>query len=356
MRATLQDVAQKAGVSTATVSFTLRGHKKAKSYKPATRARILAAAEELHYRKDFFASQLRSSRRQMLMMFLPSLSDPIAARIGESFERQAAELGYRTMVTVVDQATRGGEAHEIVGQHGVKAVAVISAAADLLHKKTFVEWAENGVHVVLVGRESDQRNISWVSADSRDGIREMAGYLYENGAKDIWIFKPRGVKGRHVRKCDAFEDYARQNNYPLPKIVDVPPMEVTGEGFEETLQFLHSCLQSNPLPQAIYAWNDLRACLLIRVLQEMGVHVGKDIAVFGHDGVTMSMLTSPPLATVHLPLVEMGSSAAKMLIDLAGEKIRPGRRLMLSTELLVRESAGLPTIHTNDTVTNSSGE
>ncbi|MCF7854049.1 MAG: LacI family DNA-binding transcriptional regulator [Candidatus Pacebacteria bacterium] len=95
-KATLNDVAVKAGVSRAAVSLTLRDHPKSRDFNPATIRRIKRVARELGYRPSFFSSQLRrgatQGSAQLLMVYLDTLQDLYAGGIAESIQLQAARL------------------------------------------------------------------------------------------------------------------------------------------------------------------------------------------------------------------------------------------------------------------------
>jgi LacI family transcriptional regulator len=100
-----------------------------------------------------------------------------------------------------------------------------------------------------------------------------------------------------------------------------------------------SLLEAGPAPTALFVTSDEVAFGVLAALHKRGVSVPDDIAVVGFDDSPLARFTIPALTTVQLPFEEMGRLAGKMLLDLILREAKPGRQVLLETELIVRDSS-----------------
>jgi LacI family transcriptional regulator len=93
-------------------------------------------------------------------------------------------------------------------------------------------------------------------------------------------------------------------------------------------------------PDAIFTASDIMALGAMRAVRDMGLRVPEDIAFVGFDDLPLASLSNPPLTTVHQPISEFGEKAVEMLIDLIENGIKPPRRIIMDTDLVIRDSCG----------------
>ena len=343
MAVTIRDVAKKARVSLATASRTLGGHPLSQRYTERTRKKVRAAAKALGYRPNFFAKQLLPTSRRMLLMCMPGFRDYMAEGYATGFHRRAAELGFNVLV-----ASTMGRApdsfDDIVGAHGIPAVAVPGSALEHLSRTTIAEWADDGARIVLVNREIDHPGMSAVLADETDGALQVIKYLYGNGARDVWMVVPDEAHNSVLQRNQAVVDWAAESGLPAPRIVTTEPIrgESVAEDCTRAYESLKETLSREGAPDAIFATSDYRGFAIVRALDELGLRAGVDVAVWGFIETEYAALASPPLATVCLPLEKMGAAAASMLVDMLQDEHQARQKVVLKPQLVLRESGKLP--------------
>ena len=343
MAVTIRDVAKKARVSVATASRTLSEHSLARRYTEQTRRKVRAAAKALGYRPNFFARQLQPTSRRMLLMCMPGFRDYMAEGYATGFHRRAAELGFNVLVA----STMGREPDsfdDIVGAHGISAVAVPGSALEHLSRTTITEWADDGARIVLVNRDIDHPGMSAVLADETDGALQVAKYLYGHGARDVWMVVPDEAHSSVRLRNQAVVDWTAESGFSAPRIVTTEPIrgESAAEDCISAYESLKETLSREGAPDAIFATSDYRGFAILRALDELGLRAGVDVALWGFIETEYAALASPPLATVRVPLEQMGAAAADMLADMLEDKHQARQKMVLKPQLVPRESGQLP--------------
>lgn len=343
MAVTLEQVAQRAGVSRGAASFVLRDHPKARTFSEATVARVRAAADELGYRPNFF--QTRRNRAQLLMCYVASLQDLYAASIVESFQNHAAQRGY--WVTVHAGRDESGEQlfdQRIIGQHGIAAVALIGGICGRVSRRQVEDLVDAGVRVVVVGRHLPARGVSHVLSDNRVGGRLIGEHLRELGVSRVAMLAERDKadRSRRDRERGLVDAVEATPGMKLERVLNASrgreaatPEAIDAAGYQAVRARLAA--RRRP-PQAVVTQADLRAMGAYRAIGEAGLRPGLDIAVVGYTDIWPAGMLYPTLTTVHEPTEEMGRSAAGVLIDqLEGHAATP-RTVELQPTLKVRDS------------------
>ena len=342
---TLQDVAERAGVSRATVSLALSDHPKAQSFSSTTIERIQLVARELGYRPNFFASQLRRKTARLVMVYVETLQDLYAGSVAESFVRQAALRGYWTMVNASPRTPRKPVFDErIIGGHGISAVAVISTVADAITQRELRRMRDDGVRVVAIGRRLEGADASSIVVDDYQGGWLAAEHVYGLGARRVWLTSgPTTGNAPRQARCQAALECAERLGHPAPVVLPEPaephvatePLAIHQAAYQTMRTRLSA---SAAPPEAVIANPDLRAMGVYRALYEADLQPGRDVAVVGYDDIWPAQMMYPPLSTVHQPTAEMGRAAADVLIDTLEGHVRPGRVVNVSPQLAVRDS------------------
>ena len=347
---TLQDVAERAQVSRAAVSLALGDHPKAQSFSNATLERIREAARELGYRPNFFGSQLRRSTAQLVMVYIDTLQDLYTGAIAESLVQEAARQGYWTMVSASPGMPRKPVFDEkIIGRHGISAVVMISTVIDKVTQRDLRRLEREGVRVVAIGRHLDGEGLSSILVDDARGGRLAAEHVYGLGARRVWLMTgTTAVSNRsRRRRFQAVLDYADEEGLPVPTVLNQrAPDDPEVSGPVELQQLAYEAMRdkltaSSSPPDAVIANMDLRAMGVYRALYEAGLEPGRDVAVVGYDDIWPAQMMHPPLSTVHQPTAELGLAAAEVLLDTLEGRVRPGRVVNISPELVVRDSTAL---------------
>ena len=304
-RATIRDVANAAGVDPSLVSRVVNNHPKA-SASPATRARILAAVEQLGYRANAAARGLASASTQTLGLVLPDLANPMYGAVISGVAREAELTGYALIV-----ASRAeGEPEESFGrllQTGpVDGLLVASGLLgdDFLRRVTF-----GGGPVVLVNRRVQGVQAS-VTVDDAAGSALAVQHLVERGHRDIvGLFGPDDVD-TSLRRRTGFEQGMRAAGL-TPRSVGLTSWSMPA-GYQAGLDLL----SSGARPTAVFASTVAMGIGILRATRELGIDVPGELSVIGLHDIELADYLAPPLTLVKMPTEDMGAKAVRLLVSL----------------------------------------
>lgn len=288
---TSADVARLAGVSRATVSYVLNNTSAVRISEP-TRHRVHAAAKELGYVPHAAARSLRAGHSRMVLMPAPSI--PVGPLYGQFINELQWALG-RLDYTVVQYGT--------VGLHGDEAA---RAWAELRPVAVLVPGSGLGPQGVAVLKRSGARAVVTLGPESvegahallmnHEGVGHCAGsHLYARGRRRIGVLVPAeaGLEAFSLPRLQGVRNALRGTDAVLTEL----PLAHD----EEAAARLAARWRSLGL-DAVFAYNDEYAMLLMRALQDEGISVPRDTAVIGADDLMLGRLLRPRLSTVHIEL------------------------------------------------------
>lgn len=331
-RVTLQDVADKAGVSLTSASRSLHGVSKgARAPSPATAARVQAVAARLGYTRDQMASGLRTKRSRLLGVLVPRLSDYVLAMIYEGIEDAAEAAGYRTVVANThDRQDEQRARTQVMLDHRVDGLIFGDARSD----GHFVDELERrGVPFVLVNRRAGGHPS--VTCDDVAGGRLAAEHLIGLGHTELAVLagEPHASTGHD--RTRGFLERCREAGIQVPDHHIIEGPFHTRGGHAAMEQVLHT----GSRPTAVFAVNDFAAIGAMGAIRDGGLRVGQDIAVVGFNDVELAAELPIPMTTVASPMETMGRCAVTLLLDiLSGGRpdsvfLRPELKIRASTEL-----------------------
>jgi LacI family transcriptional regulator len=333
MSVTSDDVARLAGVSRATVSYVVNNGPRPVSEE--TRARVLAAIQELGYHPNEIARNLRLQRTSTLGLIVPDTHNPYFSEVAQGIEAVAFERGYTVVLChSSSRLERELQYVDMLTAQRVAGVIWIPGTADFAPYRKLTQF---NIKTVVIDRLITDDLIPAVIADNQRGGYLATEHLIQFGHRRIGYIG-RGTDLSHSR--GRFEGYrAALSDYHLEldeRLVFLGAISL-GDGHETARHMLDL---PNP-PTAIFAYSDTVAIGALRGIYDSGLRVPRDFSLVGFDNIAQAAYTCPALTTIHLPKSEMGQRGAELLIALI-EKRRPSKKLLspLPVELIVRESSG----------------
>lgn len=326
---TIRDVAREAGVSVATVSRTLSG---AAAVRVETRERVLAASERLGYRPNAVARSLRVEATRTLGLVIPNVMNPFFTAVARVVEDAARERGYSLVFGNTDEDPEE-EAHylDVLLEKRVDGIVVSPARAS---SRQLREVVRAGMPVVFLDRYVEGVEAPVVRADGRRAVDRLVEHLVGLGHERLAVISgPLGtVPGRE--RLEAFLEGARRRG------VEVPGELVRMGDFrrESGARAMRELLDLKEPPTAVFAANNLMALGALQALSAAGVGVPEDLSFASFDDVSWFPLMTPPVTAIAQPIPELGSTAARVLLELL-EGGSP-ESVVLEAELVVRRSCG----------------
>ena len=331
-RATLIQVAQRAGVSLASTSRALHGT----GASPAMVERVRAAATELGYSPDAIGRSLRLKKTFQVAFAVADIGNPVYVEMMTAIHEVLAPHGYRVVVMTTGDTTRSTvELVRSLSSGFVDAMILSPLRTD---DELVEEIREAPVPVVVIGRTLADRGIDSVSTDSAGGIGEAVRHLLGLGRRRIaFLNGPLDTTPGEARQR-GFDAATRAADFDAERVEVAPALDFTVAAGLATTRALLDATDDDARPDAIVAANDLLAIGAIRAVRERGLSVPEDVAVTGMDDTEIGRVFQPSLTSVSLGSTERGRVAAQLVVDLVVGEAEPGRHTAVGPRLVVRES------------------
>jgi LacI family transcriptional regulator len=319
--ATISDVAKLAGVSRMTVSRVIN---QKGPVTEKTRNIVNSAIKELNFRPNIVAKSLVTKKTHTIAYVMVNIADPFHSTVSKGIETCSYLEGYTTMICDTHSKHREQDYIHLLIDRGIDGA--------VFHHLAFTEaqvqgLEDSGVKCVLMDNEIDLPHTCEVNTDNYAGAMMAVDHLVSRGHRRIACI--HGVLKRPRGKSIPYEDTFQYNiwrqrtqgylnglqRHNLPR-----EYLYQGNGLEEIAvvcipRCLEMILREKERPTAVYCENDIMAIMFLNAMIEKGLKAPNDIAVMGHDGLSICRMLHPYITTIAQPCYEMGYHAAAMLIQ-----------------------------------------
>jgi LacI family transcriptional regulator len=332
---TIADIARLAGVSSATVSRVINGQIGNRS---KVKQRVMKVIEETSFQPNAVAQTLALQHSGFIGIIFPNsmtsvLSQPYYVKTIESVTMACNQHDYNLVLFLSQSVADEEKIFSKVGRPGMLD-GLIASVGCVNGERLIPMVKEARLPVVLAGRCDGLDSFSYVDIDNVNAAFNAVQHLLSLGRKRVaTITGPLNV----TDGCDRLEGFRRALiSRGLPVDED---LIVEGDYSERTGYYSTRRLISKGI-DGIFAANDEMAIGAIRAVQESGLSVPKDIAIIGFDDIAASSTINPPLTTVRQPLGTFGNKLVELLIDQIENPDKMPRKIVLDTELVIRQSCG----------------
>lgn len=329
---TLKDVAERAGVNVSTASRALSSDRSS-LVNPATRRRVVEAAETLGYRVNLQASSLRRGRTGIVGVIVADLSNPF---IGPVLRGITNSLGSRNLLPIMTESRDSSDelariCHKLLAQR----IDGLITTAGRYQDRALLKRVAQEVPTVLAVRQLPGSGIPAITHDDVAGGRLAAEHLLSlghtqlaqlTGPNDIWSFESRAIGFREAAIAGG------ATCLDIESSIRLPTREAGVVLAQELLR------RTGPTPTAVFAHNDTIAIGAIGALRENGIECPRDISIVGYNDVPLTDQLDPPLTTIRLPGHELGRVAAELLVNRIDGTEATTNAVVLAPELIVRAS------------------
>ena len=325
-RATIEDVAARSGVSTATVSRVLSGSAPARV---ETRERVLAAARELDFRPSGVARALKRRETRTLGLVITDITNPFYPQLVRAVEAAAHARGYGILLANGgDDPVRELEHLDLLVERRVDGIVIISSRMTRRHAERL---RSASVPTVLVNDTVAGSGLPSVTTAHRRGARLATEHLIALGHRRIAHIGAPADQAAAGQRRQGVRDALRAAGLG-ELLVAIGDGGVAG-GASAAEALIGSGISG------IVAYNDLTAIGALRALRRAGIAVPGSISVVGFDDIDLAAWTDPPLTTVRQPTDALGRWAVDHLADLlAGRREGETAPVVLEPELVIRDS------------------
>ncbi|GLQ25566.1 LacI family DNA-binding transcriptional regulator [Sulfitobacter pacificus] len=305
---TLDDVANAAGVSTATVSRCLNEKQKVS---PKTLEKVMEAVESLGYIPNFNARAMAARQSHTIGAIIPTMENAIFARGLQAFQEALLDQGYNLLVSssAYQPDLEAQQIRELVAR-GADGLLLIGYERD---EAVYDYLARRGIPTLLAWASLPDTRHASVGFDNRAAMRCLADRVIGLGHRKIAVIS--GIidgNDRAAERLSGVKDSWQAHGFHLD---DLPIIQTPYEIENGAAAFVE-LMQADVKPTVIMCGNDVLAAGVISKARDIGINVPDDVSVTGFDDIELAKHVFPALTTVHVPHREMGRIAAENLIAL----------------------------------------
>ncbi|MHB1987123.1 MAG: LacI family DNA-binding transcriptional regulator [Acidimicrobiales bacterium] len=330
-RVTIRDVAELAKVSLGTVSNVMN---KPSLVAPSTRERVLEAIGATGFIRSTAAHQLRGGRSRSIGVVIPDAANPFFTEMVRGAEGVLLEAGYVLFLCSTDESLpREALYLHLLEEQRVDGLLITPVGRDL---SPITALVERGIPAVLLNHADPSGSLCSVTVDGVRGGELAVTHLFEQGHRPVaFVNGPLSIRQCAERRSGARRVARRLRLEESLVHLTVPALTVEcGEAVVAEL------LELTPRPRGVMCANDLLALGVLRGLAARSIEIPGEVAVAGYDDVTFAAALAPALTSVRQPKLELGLTAAQLIL----EEIRSGahthREVRFEPELVVRASSG----------------
>jgi LacI family transcriptional regulator len=330
---TIREVAVVAKVAIGTVSRVLNGHK---SVSDDVRKRVLKAIKKLKYEPDRVAQSMRLGVTRTVAFATRDISIPGFGAVVNAAEAVLRAHGYTLLLAMHDER-KEQELHllRIFQQRRVDAVIMTTSNEGDAEISRQIKNA--GMPVVLLDRENPPQ-LDAVTLDHRRGIRAATEYLHGLGHTRIALLTGRPSTRPAAERIVGFKEASDR----LGKLASHGIIRTGGFDAEFGFREASSLLSASVRPTAIIAGGMAMLSGVLQAIRARGLNIPQDVSVIAGADSDLAALATPSVTAVRWSGTDEGRMAVQLLLNRLGNRSAPVQRVMLSTELIPRESCARP--------------
>ena len=331
MSVSIKDISKHVGLSVSTVSKALNGYS---DIAAETRETVLKATEKLGYHPNTTARNLRRQRSEKIGVVYPAHAFESEIMMGffRGVVLAAEEHGYN--LTLYTAPAADSEAlRQICRSREVDGMILIGTSlAGVLQASIKLLQGEKTPFVVL-GHPVSTKKVPFIASDNEAGVQSLMKHFLQQGHKRIAYLARSDDSENNAARFNAYKQSLKKAKIPFRAeyVVEAPFTPYSG------IAAMKKLLEHPKPPTAVVAFNDHVAIDACRAALERGLKIPEDIAVAGYGNIPSSLITTPTVTTVAVPLREMGETAFATLLKMIETGKAPASKIF-STKLVVRAS------------------
>ncbi len=327
----LNEVAEKAGVSIATVSRVVNNSPKVN---PETRIKVLQVIKELKFHPNRVAKRLRNKNASsnLLGVLIPDIQNPFYVEVLRGIEDVAYENKYALIMCNFSQDEKKEKLYLDILQS--ESIDGLIAAPVNEQDQNVINLLKGGLPIVCVDRGLSGVDVDVVLVENRNGAFSAVDYLAKSGYKRIAYIAGLPKIPSSQQRFQGYQDALASNGLPMDKTL----VKFGDSRHESGVKLCDELLNLPSPPDAIFAGNNLITLGALETIHKKGLLIPKDVAIIGFDDMYWSISLNPPLTAVKQPAYEIGKRAAEQLILRINDPSRPTMSMVMKTELIIRSS------------------
>ncbi|WP_027722884.1 LacI family DNA-binding transcriptional regulator [Maridesulfovibrio zosterae] len=326
----LKDIAEAAGVSTATVSRVLNGKV---NVRPEVREKVLEVVARTNYKPDRAAQRLRSRKSTYIGLIVADIQSPFFASVARAVEDVAQKNNYNVILCNTDE-NHDKERMYLEMMQNENAAGVILAPT-LRLSENFALTKSYSLPIVVIDRQVQGHSVDMVLIDNRQAALELTRHILSQGYKRIAaLFGNNSATGQ--QRQSGFKEALHEAEIPENDILikNLPAKEHAAH------KAVSELLELPDPPDAVITSNGLLGAGAFRAIRDKELAVPEKVAFASFDESAWTEMTRPAITVVEQPTYAIGQTACEMLIKRIIDPKRPIRKVVLDSKLIIRQSCG----------------
>jgi len=331
---TIYDLARKLNISIATVSRALKDDPVVSK---KTKKKIFDLAEEMGYRSNHFARNLRNQRTDTIGVIVPRLNSYFMSTIIAGMESVANNNGYNLIISQSSESVNKEVANAKTLFNNRVDGLLVSLAYDTEDMSHFDPFFKKNIPVIFFDRVEQHDASTNILIDNRRAAYEATSHLIQQGCKRIVHITATPKRNVYIDRLAGYKQALADYDIPFKEHYLI----INNLSQEAGTEAGAIIAQMNPLPDGLFVANDNCAVGCMLALKEAGMRIPQDLAVVGFNNDPVSKVVEPNLSTINYPGYEMGEVAARNLINhLNGTApMHSTNRIILRSDLIIRASS-----------------
>lgn len=330
-RTTIKDIAAHLTLSVSTVSRALTDDKNIRS---ETKERVLEAARLLGYTPNPVATNLKYGRTNTVGVIVPEMITPYAALVIKGIQDVLYDKGIKVIIADSNESWEL-ERENLRTMERFMVDGIIVCLCDCqANREEYERLLEGGMPMVFYDRIPYQMQVSQVLVDDYIKSFFLIEHLIRAGHKRILHLHGPNYVHNSTERARGYRDALSKFKIPFDKEL----MFISGLQFEDGATAVQQLADRGIEYDAIFAFTDTVAIGAMNRLREMGKRIPEDVAVSSFSGTVLSTIVHPQLTTVEPPLQQMGSEAARLIVEKIKDPFSPTRSIVLDAQIALRAS------------------
>ena len=339
---TLEKIGELAGVSRATVSRVVNNQPNVRS---EIRQRVLDVIASTGYQPNLAARSLASNRTGVIGLVIPRMVqalfiDPYYPRLIQGISQASNDNDYILSLFLFHTAEEEQRLATRLVQRGLLDGAIVPAS--LIDDPLLPHLIDANMPFILIGNPLQHPDAHYVDIDNLKGAFTAVSHLIQQGRQRIATITGRQDMFTGIQRKQGYLNALQAHGLPIDESLIANGDFEPGTAYEAMKTLLpHQ-------PDAVFTASDTMALSAMQAINKAGLRIPQDIAIVGYDDLPAGQTTLPPLTTIHLPIRRIGELVVDTLIDIINHPQEPTRRIVLPSELVIRQSCGAFLIRQND--------